>query len=230
MAAKARYRDSMAASRRKNRFWWWYVGVFVCLIAASLMYGAWRERTLEPLATPIALDRPGIVRRSVGFLRFHSSRYHPAFHIALSAPTDEKWWREGDQSLKIWSDDPPHVEIEVRNGDGVTILRESGRISEANGWIVTGGGRAGETEVAIYKLTEFTGSPFSTYDVIVRVVQGTSSYAKSVTFYISAIKAYALLPNALTTLLLVSTFVIATPIVMMVRYRRRRRRLTSHCS
>ena len=218
----------MAASRPRNRFWWWYVGVFVCLIAASVMYGVWREHTLEPLATPIAFDQPSVVRRSVGFLRFHSSRYHPAFHIALSAPTDDKWWREGDQSLKIWSDDPPHVEIEIRNGDGVTILRESGRISEANGWTVTGGGRPGETEVAIYKLTEFTGSPFSTYDVIVRIVKGTSSHsAKSVTFYLSAVKAYALLPNALTTLLLVSAFVVSTPIVMMVRYVRRRRRLTS---
>jgi hypothetical protein len=221
----------MAASEPKSRFWWWYVGVFVCLIAASVMYGVWRERTLEPLAMPIAFDQPGVGRRSVGFLRFHSSRYHPAFHIALSAPTDDKWWREGDQSLEIWSDDSPHVEIEIRNDDGLTILRESGRLSEANGWVVTGGGRPGETGVAIYKLTEFTGSPFSTYEVTVRVVKGTSLHsANPVTFYISAIRAYALLPNALTTLLLVSTFVVSTPIVMMVRYVRRRRRLTSHCS
>ncbi|HEX2120463.1 MAG TPA: hypothetical protein VHL59_02375, partial [Thermoanaerobaculia bacterium] len=187
--------------------------------------GVWREGTLEPLVIPIALDQRGVVRRSVGFLRFHTSRYHPGFHISLSAPTDDRWWREGDRSLEIWSHDPPHVEIEVRSSDGATILRESGPISEANGWIVTGGGRPGETEVAIYKLVEFTGSPFSTYDVLVRVVKSTSSRsAKSVTFYISAIKSYALLPNALATLLLVATFAVSTPIVMMVRYLRRRGR------
>lgn len=215
----------MAASQPRSRFWWWYVGIFVSLIAASLIYGFWRERTREPLVTPISVAQPGVARRSVGFLRFHNSRYHPGFHIALSAPTDEKWWREGDQSLNLWSDDPPEVEIEVRRSDGATVLRESGPISEANGWVVTGGGRSGETEVAIYKLAEFTGSPFATYDVGVRVMKGTSSQnARSVTFYISAIKSYALLPNALATLLLLATFVLSTPVVMMVRYVRTRRR------
>lgn len=189
------------------------------------MYGLWRERTLEPITMPISLDRLGVLRRSVGFLRFYHSRYHPGFHIALAVPTDEEWWREGDRSAKIWTTGPPDVEIVVRDSDGSIILRERGPISEAHGWIVTGGGRAGETEVAIYKLTEFTGSPFKRYDVAVRVMKSTSSpSARSAHFYISAIKSYALLPNAIVTFLLVAAFAVSTPIVVSVRHIRRRRR------
>lgn len=214
----------MAVPQSRSRFWWWYFGIFIFLIGSSFVYSLWREHTLEPVVASINLKRPGVLRRSVRFLRVHPSRYHPGFHIALAVPTDEDWWSEGDQSAKIWAVDPPDVEIVVRDSDGEIILRERGPVSEANGWVVTGGGRPGETEVAIYKLTEFTGSPFERYDVVVRVVKNTSSRTvRSAHFYISAIKSYALLPNSIVTFLLVAVFAVSTPIVLIVRHLRHRR-------
>jgi hypothetical protein len=204
---------------RRKRFWFWYFGVFLTLVSLSFAYGLWRESTLEPVITAVNVRSSGTYRTHTGVLRFHSSLYHPEFHIVLSEPTDERWWPEGDQTLKIWDGTPPLIDLEIRDSTGATVLKETGPVSASNGWTVTGGGRAGETYVAVYKLHRFKASPFRSYTATMRIIESSPSAAvASAEFCVSAIKAYALLPNVLLTLFLASLMLAGAPVVFVARW------------
>lgn len=203
---------------------WLILGITAAVVlSADFAYLQWRERSIEPLTSPVDLTRPGSYTWEAG--GFHSSPYHPEFRLTLPFPAPEDWdW--GEDFERIWGGTPPEIAIEVQDSDGRRLLYERSQVTPAEDWIVTGG--FGDTTVEVYKLTELTPALFSSCRVTLQVLRGSPSAVPSrVEFNIAAIRAYALLPASLGFFALCVLFGLAAlvlGIVHLVAYRRGRQR------
>jgi hypothetical protein len=183
----------------------------VVVLGTDLLYLRWRERSLQPLVTPIDLTRPGAYSFEVG--GFHSSRYHPEFmlHLDFPAPADWDW---GQRFERIWGESAPEVVLDVFDSEGRRVLHEAGAVTRDNEWIVTGS--PGFPAVEVYKFAEFTPRMFSTYRVSLRVVNGSRrAAAYQPRFRIATVMAYQLLPSTLIFLILVAGF-IASAVILAI--------------
>lgn len=200
--------------------WISYVAVFGTLIGLSIGYGVWRESTLEPFTATIDLSR--VKRHTFRVSGFFPSDYHFGLRVKLpDGVTPDAFWSFDDQDTKIWGPNPPILDVEVVNAAGSTVLRERSAIAENEGWTFSGGIHGSLVE--IYKFREFRGRLLGSYTVSVTVVRPSQTVRHGEVF-LSVVKAYVLLPNALFTVGLIILMIVGLPIMALIAWGRRRQR------
>lgn len=197
-----------------------YFSTFAALTLLSVAYGLWRETTLEPFTATIDLTRAK--RHTFRVAGFFPSNYHFGIRVHMPAGvTPEQFWFAKDQDVQIWGANPPIIEIEVVDNAGETVLRERSAVTESEGWIFSGAVQG--SLVQIYKFREFRGRLLGSYTVSITVVRPSQTVRQGEAF-LSVVKAYVLLPNALLTVGLVLLAIAGLPVIAVVTWVRRRNR------
>jgi hypothetical protein len=210
-----------AHSKYWRRIWLVYVVASVVVVSLDFAYLSWREHSLEPLAVPVDLSKPG--RYTFTASGFHTSRYHPSFSLQIPFKTDLSSWFPSEDYRELWGGSPPTVEIEVRDGKGEIVLNDRSALTRAEGWNVTG--TPGVSTIEIYKFAQFNGRMFGSYQIGLSVLRGSSPAASyQSVFQVAAIKAYALLGATLIFLALLAVVLLsglALAVGHFVSYRQR---------
>lgn len=203
-----------------RRAWVAYFGVFGALIALSISYGVWRESTLEPFTAVIDLSRTE--RRTFQVSGFFPSDYHFGLRVNLpEGVSPEAFWFSDEQDTKVWGPTPPILDVEVADASGKTLLRERSAIVEDEGWVFSGAIHGSLVE--IYKFQEFRAKLLAPYTVSVTVLRPSQTVRRGEAF-LSVVKAYVLLPNALLTVGLISLMILGLPFMALVTWARKRHR------
>jgi len=216
-AAEPRAVRCFAVTRRA---WVAYFSTFGALTLLSIGYGLWRESTLEPFTATIDLSRAE--RHTFRAAGFFPSDYHFGLRVYLpEGVTPERFWFAKDPDTQIWGANPPIIEIEVVDDAGKVVFRERSAIEEAQDWAFSGAIHGSLVE--IYKFREFRGRLFGSYKVSITVIRPSQTVSEGEAF-LSVVKAYVLLPNALLTVGLVLLAIAGLAVIAVIMWVGKRKR------